>query len=111
MKTPSMAVCKSRKKRVVFLQPVVDGVPTGKNRQEPDHGGEHHQQQSEAVDAEVVGGAQGGNPLRLFFELVVLGVVEIEYQGQGNQEAEERNPIGPQLDGARVRRRKEQQHQ
>jgi hypothetical protein len=24
--------------------------------------GEHHQQQAEAVDAEVVGGADGGNP-------------------------------------------------
>ena len=96
---------------VVFLQPVFNGVPTRKNCQHADDGGQHHQQQAQPVDADVVGGAQRGNPLRPFFELVVLRVVEVEYQRQGNQEADERDGVGPQFDGARVRGRKEQQHQ
>jgi hypothetical protein len=52
-----------------------------------------------------------GIQLELFLELVVLRVVEVEYQGQGDQEAEERDRIGEQLDEAGVRRRKQQQHQ
>ena len=76
-----------------------------------DHRGQHDQQQAEAVDADVVAGAERGDPLRLFDELVVLGVVEVEDQRQRDQEADERGDIGPELDGARVRRRNEQQHQ
>ena len=59
----------------------------------------------------MVGGADGGNPRGLLHELKVLGVVEIEDQRQGNQEAHEGRDVGPQFDGARIRRGNEQQHQ
>jgi hypothetical protein len=96
---------------VVFLEPFVDGVPARQDGDEADERGEHHQQQSEPVDAEVIGGAQGGNPGGLLDELKVLRAVEIEDQREGNQEAHERGRVGPQLDGARIRRGNEQQQQ
>ena len=53
----------------------------------PSSGGEHHQQQAEPVDADVVGGAEGGNPGGLLDELKVLGAVELEDQRERDQEA------------------------
>ena len=60
---------------------------------------------------EMVGRAERRNPRRLLFELIVLRRVEPECQGQGNEEPGEGRQIGAQLDGARIRRRNEQQHQ
>ena len=65
----------------------------------------------EPVDADVVGGAQGGNPRCLFFELVVLSGVELKTRGRETRKPTKATDIGPQLDGARIRRRNEQQHQ
>jgi hypothetical protein len=63
----------------------------------------------EAVDADVVGSADGGNPGACLDELKVLGAVEIEDQRQRNQEAEERGDVGPPFHRARIRRRNGEQ--
>ena len=72
---------------VIFLQPGLDGVPTRQDGEEAHHGGEHDEQQAEAVDAEVVGCADAGNPGALLLEGPGLGAIEIKDQGQGNQES------------------------
>ena len=77
----------------------------------PISGGQHHQQQADAVDAEVVAGAEGGNPRRLLDELEVLAGVELECERKRDQKSDQGRDIGPQLDGARIRRGNEQQHQ
>ena len=63
--------------------------------EEADHGGEHHQQEAEPVDAEVVGGADAGNPGGLLLECQVLGAVELEDQRQGDQKSDERRRYWP----------------
>jgi len=72
---------------VVFLKPIGDGVPARKDGDEAQQRGEHHQQQSQPIDADVIGGAQGGNPRGLLDELKVFRAVELEDQRERNQEA------------------------
>ena len=111
MKKSRKSGLKYEKEGVVFLEAVVNGVPAGEHGDEADERRHHDEKHAETIDSDVVGRAQGRNPLRLFHELEVLGGVEVGGQRNGNQEAGEESDIGPQLDSARVRRRNEQQHQ
>jgi hypothetical protein len=62
----------------------------------------NHQQQAVAVDAEIVGGANRGDPVRMLDELEILAAVELEGQPQARQERHERPDIGPQLNRIRL---------
>ena len=86
---------------VVLLQAGIDRIPARENGQEAQQSGEHNQEQTVAIDAEVVGGAEGRNPVGALEELEVLRTVEMEDQPQAGQEAEEGPDIGPELDGLR----------
>ena len=66
---------------VVFLDAVLDGIPGAENGDEAHQRGEHDQQEADAVEADVVIGAQRGNPLRALFELI-SGVVQLEAREQ-----------------------------
>ena len=57
---------------VVFLQALGDGVPAGEDGEEAQQRGEHDQQQAQPVDADVVGGAERGNPGAPLNELEIL---------------------------------------
>ncbi len=96
---------------VVFLEPVGDGAPTAQDGNEAEQAGEDHEEQAEAVDAEVIAGADGRDPVGLLDELEVLAAVEGEDQGQANQEPDERSDVGPDLDRPGVRGRDQQQDQ
>ena len=100
-----------QEERVVFLEPVLDGAPTRQDGEKAYHRGEHDQQESEPVDAQVVGSADAGNPGGLFLEGPGARAIELEDQRQGYQESDKRCDIGPELDQARVRCRQEHQHQ
>jgi hypothetical protein len=86
-----------QEQRVVFLQPDGDGVPTGKNRQEADERSEHHQQQAEPVDAQMVAGSDRGNPGGAFDELKIAPGLVAKYQRQRNQKPGQRGGIRPKL--------------
>jgi hypothetical protein len=97
---------------VVLLDAILDGVPTGEHRDESGQGGEHHQQHADAVDAEVVVDAERGDPFVLLDELKpAVGLVPIERQGNGDEEARQCGEIGPELDGGFVGGGQEQQDQ
>jgi hypothetical protein len=95
-----MAVCSNRK-RVIFLEAFTDGVPTGEDRDPPDEGSEHHEQEAQAIDPHVVV-AERGNPRCGFYELTLFCRIEAQYQGQRDQEAKQAGGVGPQADGASV---------
>src|SRR5208283_5516200 len=78
---------------VVFLEAVLNSAPAREDGDQAEQGGEHHQEQAEAVDPQMVRCADGGNPRRLLDELEVPGAVEEEDQGEGNREAEDSGAI------------------
>ena len=78
-----------QEKGVIFLETVLDRGPARQDRQEPDHRSQHHQQQSQPVDAEVVAGADAGDPACFLNELKILRSVKFKHEGQRYQEPNE----------------------
>jgi hypothetical protein len=59
----------------------------------------------------VIGSSDRGNPVHLLDELKVLGLVELADERQRDQEAREGSDVGPELDGALIRRRDQEHYQ
>ena len=87
-----------QKPDVVFLDPGLDRAPRGEDRDPSQQSGEHDQQKRDAVDAEHVAGADGGDPVigRALHELetgfVALGP-EPWHQRDGDDEAGQGNDV------------------
>jgi len=72
--------------------------------------GEHNQEQADAIHAQVVVGAERGNPVEPLFELEAgRARAEARHQGNRNQEPGQRRQVRPDLDEALVSRGDKQQ--
>ena len=96
---------------VVFADAILNGAPGAEHGDHAHEGGEHHQQQADAVDAEVVVGAERGDPIEALLELKAgKPGLEAEDQRQRNRKPGESCQVGPDADQVLVAR-KEQQNQ
>ena len=81
------------------LHPVLDVVPGGQHAQGGQEGGEHDEQQGKAVDPQGIADAVGRQPFPALHELHGRGLaVEVEPEGQGNQELHHGNDQGGHLE-------------
>ena len=108
---PHHACLQDQQEDVVLLHALGNRRPRGKNRDEPEQGGQQHEQRAEAVDAQEVLRAHRGNPGHPLDELIagVLGVVP-EPQRHGDEESGEREDVRDPSDGVAVLFGDEHQH-
>ena len=84
-----------------LLHAVVDGVPGGRERDRCDERGEEHEQQADAVDADVIADTEPGNPAAVLHELIVRGATveaEVERQREGERDERDRERAEAQRD-------------
>ena len=99
---------------VVLFGPLLHSRPGRKHRQEPEHRGQHDEQEADAVNAQVVGGADGGDPRRAFRkdEQAFAGFCRLagkpKNQRQRHQEIREQHHVSPPADRVLVLARYEQ---
>ena len=91
--------------------PFFDGFPGAEDRYRGEQGGEHHEEEADAVDSHVIVDVEARHPFVLLGELEAGGLSvkasqESEAEGEGRQGAEERGH--PELGGL-VSRDEEQQ--
>ena len=67
---------------MIFLEAFTDGVPTGKDGDPAEQGRKHHKEQTQAIDSDVVTGAERGDPRGALNELVVFCRIEAKNEGQ-----------------------------
>ncbi|MOA36154.1 hypothetical protein D3C78_1576630 [compost metagenome] len=77
---------------------MLDPVPGGEDRHRGEDQGEHGDQQREAVDADVVVDAEGGQPAGLFSELEARLGLETEPEAQSQRQVEKAGAEGPDFD-------------
>jgi hypothetical protein len=83
MKTPIIPP-EEEKTSVVLLQGVLQSPTSSPEWRESEQPGQDHQQQAVPVDAQMVAGADGRNPVGLFDELKILALVEAGDQREAN---------------------------
>ena len=67
-------------------------MPGGRERDRRDERGEEDEEQADAVDADVIAGAEPRHPARVFHELIVGGAaLEPEVEGQREHERQQRH--------------------
>ena len=111
MNTPDHARLQQQEHGVILLGALLNAVPGTKYGHESHQRGEHHQQQADAVHADVIVRAQGGDPVGALLELEAgdTGLEPLD-QGKGNQEPGESRQVGPDPDQVLALRRDEEQH-
>ena len=97
----------NQKPDVVLLHAVLDGGPRREDRDPAQQRGQHDEQEGDAVDAEDVTRADGGNPVvgRALDELeagLEALVPEPGHERQRDQESAEREEVGDPADGVFV---------
>ena len=95
------------------VAPVLDVVPPGQDGHRHEGRGEGHQHQADAVDAQAVGDAEGGNPGVALHELEGRRGVGVELQAHHHREDErcKREDEGHLLDEAGVVAREREEHE
>ncbi len=93
-----MAVCCTRKKRVVDLAPLLDRVPTSQYADRCQQTGEHDQPETQAIHADVIEDRRILNPDMIDLELKTVGTGDevrrkMKRQAEAEERGEKRNPI------------------
>ena len=101
--------------RVVFLDAGIDRGPGGEDCDDSEERGQHDEQERDAINAEVIAGANGGNPGigRALHELeagLVFYLPEPGDQRQRDREAEKGKDVGHPADQVLVLARDEHEH-
>ena len=99
MKTPTMAVCWTRKSEIEDLAALLDGVPTGDDADGREQADENHQPEAEAIHADVVedGGLLNPRAVDLELEAALAGDKmrrQMQRETEADERSEQRNPVG-----------------
>ena len=105
-----------QKPDVVFLDAILDGGPGGEDRDPAQQRGEHDEQEGDAVDADHIARADGGDPVvgRALDELeagLETLVPEPGHERQRDEKTAEREDVGDPADGVFVVLGDKQEHQ